>query len=315
MPVGKKKSTITEVNPSIPLPPGPLPEQREFHHYLRQEASGVMRAFLQSVMREELDAFIGCQWGEHSPERKGYRNGFYKRDLGTTTGPIEGLKVPRDRQGQFKTQVFESYRRYEPQIEDGLTQMFVAGVSTAKVGEVAQTLMGVAPSKSAVSRMNADLTRQFEEWRQRSLAAEWQVIYLDGIYYKVRHADEAVSMPVLVALGVDKTGHKEVLSLRASAEESKEGWKQLLEDLRERGVQQVGLFVSDGNDGLLAALAEGFPVTPRQRCWLHVQPSVTSAIPKGERHRIWEELSGIWQQPTKEAALGQLAAFKVRYSL
>jgi transposase-like protein len=280
-----------------------------------------MRDFLQSVMREELAAFIGCQWGEHSPERKGYRNGYYQRDLGTTTGTLEALQVPRDRAGQFQTQLFDSYHRYEPQVEAGLTQMFVAGVSTAKVGEVSQTLMvmGVAPSKSAVSRLNANLTQQLEEWRQRKLAAHWQIIYLDGVYYKVRHAcadtdtDEAVTMPVLVALGVDKAGNKEVLGLRASAEESKEGWQLLLADLRKRGVEQVGVFVSDGNAGVLAALAESFPASPRQRCLLHIQRSVSSAIPKGERGKIWSELSGIWQQPSKQAALDQLAAFGVRY--
>jgi transposase-like protein len=255
----------------------------------------------------------GCEWGEHSAERVGYRNGYYQRDLGTTTGPIEGLKVPSDRAGQFQTQVFENYHRYSPQVEEGLTQMFVAGVSTERVGEVAQTLMGISPSASAVSRLNATLTEQFEAWRERQLAAEWQIIYLDGVYYKVRHGDEAVSMPLLVALGVDPTGHKEVLALRASAEENKVGWLELLEDLRRRGVQQVGVFLSDGNEGILTALAEVFPATPRQRCLLHIQRSVTSAIPKGPRGKVWAELRGIWQQPTKEAALNELAAFKARY--
>jgi transposase-like protein len=162
--------------------------------------------------------------------------------------------------------------------------------------------------------MNADLTPQLEEWRQRKLATEWQVIYLDGVYYKVRHGEAAVSMPLLVALGVDGAGHKEILGLRASAEESKEGWQLLLEDLRTRGVQQVKVFLTDGNEGVLAALAQIFPATPRQRCLLHIQRSVTSAIAKGERGKIWAEISGIWQQPTKEGALTQLAAFKARYA-
>src|SRR5690349_6394112 len=122
MPVGKKKSTTTEALASncVPTESGapPLPEQREFHQHLQRAARGVMRGFLQSVLREELDAFIGCQWGEHSPRRKGYRNGYYQRGLGTTSGPIEGLKVPRDREGQFQTELFERYHRYEPQVEE-----------------------------------------------------------------------------------------------------------------------------------------------------------------------------------------------------
>jgi putative transposase len=124
---------------------------------------------VEDVMREELDALIGVGWGESSPKRKGYRNGFYRRDLVTSSGRIEDIQVPRDREGHFHTQVFDRYSCYEPNIVEGLTQMFVAGTSTHKVGEVAQTLMGVAHSASTISRLNQTLTRQFEAWRQRSL--------------------------------------------------------------------------------------------------------------------------------------------------
>jgi len=103
-------------------------------------------------------------WGECSPKRKGYRNGYYTRDLTTSTGRIEELKVPIDREGQFHTQAFDRYSRYEPHIAEELTQMFVSGTSTHKVGEVAQTLLGVAPSASTISRLNQTLTHQFETW-------------------------------------------------------------------------------------------------------------------------------------------------------
>src|SRR5256886_9474336 len=137
-------------------------------------------------MREELDVLIGVGWGESSPRRKGYRNGSYTRDLVTTTGRIEDLQVPRDREGQFHTQVFERYRRYEPQVAQGLTEMFVAGTSTHKVGEVAQTLMGVAPSASTISRLNQTLSDQFETWRQRSVPEHWRIMYLDGAPFRIR---------------------------------------------------------------------------------------------------------------------------------
>lgn len=154
---------------------------------------------LEGVMREELDALIGVGWGESSPKRKGYRNGYYTRDLSTTTGRIEALHVPRDREGQFHTQVFERYRRYEPQVAQGLTDMFVAGVSTHKVGEVAQTLMGVAPSASAISRLNQDLEQQFKAWRERPLQEHWRILYLDGIHFSVRHGEQADSTVILTA--------------------------------------------------------------------------------------------------------------------
>jgi putative transposase len=109
-------------------------------------------------------------------------------------------------------------------IAEGLTQMFVAGTSTQKVGEVAQTLLGVAPSASTISRLNQTLTQQFEAWRERPLQEHWRILYLDGVHFSIRHGDKADSTIILTALGVDQQGHKEVLTLRACAEEDKEGW-------------------------------------------------------------------------------------------
>ena len=175
-------------------------------------------------MREELDALIGVGWGECSPKRKGYRNGIYLRDLVTSTGRLSDIHVPRDREGQFHTQAFERYSRSEPHIAEGLTQMFVAGTSTQKVGEVAQTLMGVAPSASTISRLNQTLTHQFEVWRERPLQEHWRILYLDGVHLSIRHGEKTDSTIILTALGVDLAGNKEVLALRACAEEGKDGW-------------------------------------------------------------------------------------------
>jgi len=314
MPVSKKKR-ITPENPlSTSEPSSPrLPEQQEFYQHLRALAQSAVRTVLELVMREELDAFIGAAWGECSPTRKGYRNGSYTRNLATSTGQIEALQVPRDREGQFHTQTFERYSRYEPHIAEGLTQMFVAGTSTHKVGEVAQTLLGVAPSASTISRLNQSLTQQFEAWRQRRLQPHWRVLYLDGIHFSIRHGDQADATIVLTALGVDLEGNKEVLALRVCAEESKEGWLSLLQDVRTRGAIQIDLIVTDGHDGLLASLAELFAATPRQRCLVHKQRNVLSAIPRRERAEVQAELAGIWEQPTKEEALAQLAACKAKY--
>jgi putative transposase len=282
MPVHRqKKCTTTNSSDSTPpQSPPQMPDQQEFRSHLRELARGAIRIVLEGVMREELDALIGVGWGESSPKRKCYRNGYYSRDLSTSSGRIEDLQVPRDREGQFHTQVFDRYRRYEPHVAQGLTEMFVAGASTHKVGEVAQTLMGVAPSASAISRLNQDLEHQFLTWRQRPLQEHWRILYLDGIHFEVRHGEQADATLILTALGVDLTGNKEVLGLRACAAESKDGWLSVLEDLRRRGVRQVDLIVTDGHDGLVAAVSELFPATPRQRCLVHKQRNVLNAIPR-----------------------------------
>jgi putative transposase len=184
-------------------------------------------------------------------------------------------------------------------IAEGLTQMFVAGTSTHKVGEVAQILMGVAPSASTISRLNQSLTQQFEDWRQRPLQTHWRVLYLDGVHFSIRHGDKVDSTIILTALGVDLEGNKEVLALRACAEEGKEGWVSVLHDLRARGATQTDLIVTDGHEGLLAAVGQLFSATPRQRCLLHKQRNVMSAVPRRERAEVQVELVAIWQQPTK----------------
>lgn len=315
MPIHKEEHT-TPNNPkqrtsesSIPH----LPAPEEFHQYLRAQIREATRVVMEDIMREELTQFLGAEWRERSPERKGYRNGSYPRDLATSSGKIEELDIPRDREGRFHTQIFDRYNRYEQQVADGLIQMFVSGTSTHKVGEVAQTLMGVDPSASAVSRLNRSLTEQFETWRERPLLAHYRILYLDGVHFTVRHGIQTDSTIILTALGVDLEGNKEALALRACAEEDKDGWSCLLQDLRNRGVRELDLIVTDGHDGLLAAVGSLFPATQRQRCVVHKQRNVLNAIPHRERKEVGAELGEIFKQEKKEDALLNLAAFKAKY--
>src|SRR5205809_739990 len=314
MPVPKKRTTLTSEGAKGESSDHKMPDEQDFRQHMRNLAVSAMRVLIEAVMREELEQCLGAEWGESTPERKGYRNGSYTRDLVTKTGRIEDLSVPRDRAGQFHTQVFERYGRYEPEVAEALTEMFVSGTSTHKVGKVAEKLMGAAPSASAVSRLNQSLTEQYEAWRERSLLTHYRILYLDGIHFTVRHGTKADSTLILTALGVDLEGNKEVLALRACAEEDKDGWACLLHDLRRRGATHIDLIVSDGQDGLLAAVAQLFAATPRQRCLVHKQRNILNAIPRRERGEVQAELVGIWEQPTKQEALTQLAAFKAKYA-
>src|SRR6266487_1520182 len=274
-------------------------------------------------------------------------------------------KCEDDREGEFHSQVFERYNRNAPEVAEALTQMFVSGVSTHKVGKVAEKLMGDAPSASAVSRLNQTLTEQYEAWRERPLQTHYRVVYLDGIHFTVRHGyccpiqnsrdnsshraifwrlcdgfsplvgkigsfytshpplfglgnsirhgDKTDATIILTALGVDLEGSREVLALRACAEESKDGWSCLLQDLRSRGVSQIDLIVTDGHDGLLSAVSSLFPATLRQRCLVHKQRNVLNAVPKREQQEVTTELTGIFKQEKKQDALLNLAAFKAKY--
>jgi transposase-like protein len=162
--------------------------------------------------------------------------------------------------------------------------------------------------------LNQTLTQQFEAWRERSLREHWRILYLDGVHFDIRHGDKVDSTIILTALGVDLAGNKEVLARRSCAEEDKDGWSCLLQDLRKRGATQIDLIVTDGHDGLLAAVSELFSATPHQRCLVHKQRNVLNAIPRRERGDVQAELGGIWDPPTKQEALTQLVAFRAKYS-
>src|SRR2546428_836835 len=313
MPVPKKRTTSTSEGAKGKSSDHKMPDEQDFRQHMRNLAVSAMRVLIEAVMREELEQCLGAEWGECTPERKGYRNGYYTRDLVTKTGRIEDLSVPRDREGQFHTQVFERYGRYEPEVAEALTEMFVSGTSTHKVGSVAEKLMGAAPSSSAVSRLNHTLTEQYEIWRVRPLFSHYRILYLDGIHFRVRHGTQTDSTIILTALGVDLEGNKDVLALRACAEEDKDGWSCLLQDLRSRGATQIDLIVTDGHEGLLAAVSALFSATPRQRCVVHKQRNVLNAIPHRERKEVSAELAGIFKQEKKEDAVLNLAAFKAKY--
>jgi putative transposase len=290
-----------------------IPEVEEFRQHLRRLAISAVQVLIEQVMIEELEQCVGAAWGESTPQRRGYRNGSYTRSLVTPTGKIENLKVPRDREGEFETQVFERYGRYEPEVAEALTQMFVSGTSTHKVGKVAQMLMGVAPSASAVSRLNQSLVDQFATWRDRRLLERYRIVYLDGVHFNVRHGTKADTTIILTALGVDPEGNREVLAIRASSEENKDGWSVLLEDLQTRGVEHIDLMVTDGHSGLIAAVTSQFPTSARQRCLVHKQRNILSAVPKRERAEVQSELKGIWEADQEELARVNLEAFKAKY--
>lgn len=218
--------------------------------------------------------------------------------------------MPGDREGNVHTEVFERDKRSEPEVAEAFTQMLVSGTSTPQVGKVAEQVTGVAPSASAVSRLKQRLTQQDEAWRDRSLSGHSRIISLDGIHCTGRQGTQTDSTLILTALGVDREGSREGRTFRVSAEERKDGWSALLQDLRTRGVKPVDRLVSDGQEGVLSAVADLFPTTLRQRCFVQKQRTRMSALPKREQQEVRTERTGIGQQEPKEDALVHLAACK-----
>jgi len=216
-------------------------------------------------------------------------------------GPIEDLPVPRTR-GGHQTQLFERYQRRQSEMDRAIGEMFVKGVSTTKVGEVIETLSGSHPSASTVSRVFHTLEAEYEQWKQRPLAEQYAYAFADGTYFSVIYNDEGCKMPILAVVGIRTTGEREVLAFRVGDRENKQAWKDLLEDLKARGVKEIGLWITDGGQAMLNALSTTLPTSQRQRCVMHKLENVLSYVPQKQREQIEPELKALFYQQSRQEA-------------
>jgi transposase-like protein len=172
-----------------------------------------VKAVLEEVLEEEMTQHIGAGYRELTPTRRGERNGYYQRNLLTPAGKIERLEVPRDREGEFVTEVFERYKRMTGDVEEAVLEMYLSGISVRKIAGVSDALSKVRIGKDAVSRIASRLEEQQKEWRERSLEEkEFPYLYLDATYLKVPWSARVTTMALLVSVGVEEEGFREVLS-------------------------------------------------------------------------------------------------------
>lgn len=290
----------------------PMISQKEFHEYMHSQMRQAIRVTLTSILEEELTAFIGAGRYEQKAERRDQRNGSYARDLVTSVGKIEALEVPRSR-GGYQTQVFARDHRRQTELDTAMLQMFVGGVSTQQVGGVINEVTGQQPSASSVSRVFHTLDAEYTVWKTRPLASHYQYVFADGTYFTVIYEQKGIKMAVLAVVGINLAGEREVLGFTTGDRENEQAWTDLLEQFKQRGLQTVGLWITDGNQAMLNAIARKFPTAQRQRCVLHKMKNVLGYIPKQQHEAIEPELKAIFYQENREKADQALAAFCAKY--
>lgn len=251
----------------------------------------VLAAALNAVMRAESDEQLGAGRYERSESRTDSRNGTRARRLTTRVGTIE-LEVPRHRSAPFETMVFESYRRSEAALVTTMAEMVVGGVSTAKVGRVMREICGREFSKQSVSAACATLDSAVEDFRTRPLEpGAYPFAMLDATYLKVRGGHRVRARALLVAIGLDRSGRKEVLGLALADAETREGWSAFMRSLRGRGLRGMAVVTSDAHEGLVAALHDVWPDAAWQRCQAHFSRNVSDAAPKRLRAGLRSEMT------------------------
>jgi len=283
-----------------------LMEQKDYLLPVVQEA-------VQTILELEMEECLQAGKHERSEERLGYRSGYYRRRLITRVGTIL-LRVPQDRAGHFSTQVFEQYQRSEKALVAALAQMYVQGVSTRKVARITEELCGHEFSASSISAITARLDAQLEEFSRRPLTEAFPYVILDARYERVREGGVIVSRAILIALGIDWEGRRQVLAVEYANRESQSSWREFLVQLQARGLNGVLVVVSDDHPGLKAAIREVLPGAWWQRCYVHFLRNALDYLPRKADDDCLQELRWMYERRNVEEARRDLKPWLEKWS-
>ena len=273
----------------------------------------IVRAVLQEILEAEMTDALGAAKSERTTGRLGYRAGYYGRTLITRVGKLE-LRVPQDREGRFSTELFERYQRSEQALVATLAEMYVQGVSTRKVKAITEELCGHAYSASAISAVNQRLDQSLAAFARRRLEEPFAYLILDARYEKVREAGIVRSQAVLLAVGIDWDGRRQILAVELANRESRSSWKDFLLALRERGLHGLEYVVADDHAGLRAAIREVIPEAAFQRCYVHFLRNALDHLPRKADDDCLQELRWIYDRRELMEARADLAAWLKKWS-
>jgi putative transposase len=273
----------------------------------------LLREVLQAVLEPEMTDALGAEKGERSPGRLGYRSGCYNRSLVTRVGKLE-LRIPQDRQGQFSTQIFERYQRSEKALVSALAEMYIQGVSTRKVKAITEELCGHAFSASAISAVNKTLDENLERFAKRPLEEVYPYLVLDARYEKVRQDGVIRSQAVQIAIGINDEGRRQILAVELANRESQTSWKDVLLELKSRGLRGVEFVVSDDHPGLKRAIAEVLPEAVWQRCYVHFLRNALDHLPRKAVDDCLQELRWLYDRRDLAEAQKDLGQWLERWA-
>ena len=272
--------------------------------------------YLSGLMETELSGFLGRDRYERVEGDKNHRNGSYGRKF-TLKGIGEvDVKVPRDRNGGFTTQVIPRSKQYEDALREDLCAMFLAGVSTRTLALMSERLIGRKISPTQVSKASAELTQAVETWRERDLSSEpIKYLYMDGTLFSIRIGGSIEKVPVLVVIGVTEDGYRTILAVQSGDKESASNWRELFKDIKRRGLDASGvvLGIMDGLAGLERVFVEEFCNAKVQRCQIHVARNVLAKVPRKLKKAIADEVRSIFYASSKKKAIEFFEQFKSRW--
>ncbi len=272
----------------------------------------IVRETMQQLLEAEMTDTVGAEPGERTEGRLGYRAGHYPRTLITRVGKLE-LRVPRDRDGRFSTELFERYQRSEKALVSALAEMYVQGVSTRKVKAITEELCGHSFSASAISQINKGLDKSLREFATRRLEEPCPYLILDARYEKVREGGVIRSQAIFIGIGINPDGYRQVLGVELAGRESQSSWRDFLASLRDRGLHGVEFVVSDAHEGLRKSLMEMLPEAAWQRCYVHFLRNALDHLPRKANDDCLQELRWLYDRRDVSEAQKDLSAWLARW--
>jgi transposase-like protein len=268
----------------------------------------MVREFAERLMAAEVDVLCGAGYGEVSPGRTNSRNGYRDRRWDTRVGSID-LALPRLRQGSyFPEWLLEPRRRAEKALVSVVADCYLRGVSTRRVDKLVKTLGIEGISKSEVSRMAAELDEAVAEFRDRPLdGGPYTYVWADALTQKVREGGRIINVAVVIAVGVNADGHREILGVDVITTEDGAGWLAFFRSLVARGLSGTVLVISDAHVGLVDAIAATLPGAGWQRCRTHYLRNLSTKVPKSAQSMVATLVRTIFAQPDAESTWAQHA--------
>ena len=293
----------------------PFKDLSAFLDHVELGVRGFVKAMLQTYAEDEFLRYIGAKRYERTDNRRDQRNGHRTKKLGTRFGLIDDLSLPRGRKaGISYSQIQSRYRRQDERIEEVVSEIFLRGVSTRKVGKISRLLWGEEISPAEVSRMNKRVRKELVRWLNRPITKKIAYLIVDGAYFKVRRK-RLGREAALCAIGITEEGEREFLGFIQGQRESQQAWEFLLTHLVRRGLnpKEVLSVTSDGCPGMIAAIRTILPYSEHQRCLFHKMGNLKVKCPKGEWPLVKARLDRIYYALNLMDAQAQAESFCREY--
>ncbi|MEK3885847.1 IS256 family transposase [Paenibacillus sp. PL2-23] len=279
-----------------------------FNELLENTVTKLLKEKLELLLREELKNYLTVE----QPHERNSRNGHYTRAFQTRYGTIHDLQVPRDRKGKFQTSLFKPYQRREGWLEEAIIHMYKGGMSTREVANFIESMFGSQYSPATISNITKTVMEDIHEWRTRQLEQRYSVIYLDGLYVKLKR-NTVSSEVVYLIMGIDEKGYRQILGFDVGGHESSNGWMEVLKDLKNRGATDVLLGVFDGLPGLEEAFRKIYPKADVQHCVVHKVRATFPKIRVSDKTEFLDDLKQVYTAVDGDVAKAVFDGFKATW--